>query len=110
MCLDWWDDAPVSFGRSVVSVEILIGDALVQAVAAIRWDLDGAEIVKVVQRRDFAEALGYVTAVGALAEEAGHHPDIEIRWNTVTLRMQTHSLGGITAADISLATAIDALG
>ena len=28
MCLDWWDDAPVSFGRSVVSVEILIGDAL----------------------------------------------------------------------------------
>jgi len=110
MCLDWWDDAPVSFGRSVVSVEILVGDALTQAVGPLGWDLEGAELVKVVQRRDFADALGYVNAVGALAEEAGHHPDIEIRWNTVTLRLQTHSLGGITTADLSLAAAIDALG
>ena len=66
--------------------------------------------MKVEQRRDFADALGYVNAVGALAEEAGHHPDIEIRWNTVTLRLQTHSLGGITGADVSLAAAVDGLG
>ena len=109
MCLDWWDDAPVTFGRSVVSVEILIGEALNHAVASLAWDREGAELVKVVQRRDFVDALGYVNAVGALAEEAGHHPDIEIRWNTVTLRLQTHSLGGITGADVSLAAAVDGL-
>ncbi len=47
--------------------------------------------------------------VGALAEAADHHPDIDLRWDTVTLRLVTHSDGGITTKDVELATAIDRL-
>jgi 4a-hydroxytetrahydrobiopterin dehydratase len=47
--------------------------------------------------------------VGAVAEAAGHHPDIGIVWNTVTLRLSTHDAGGITAADVDMAQRIDAL-
>jgi 4a-hydroxytetrahydrobiopterin dehydratase len=47
--------------------------------------------------------------VGAVAEEMDHHPDIDIRWNVVTLRLSTHSAGGITRLDLELAARIDAL-
>ena len=57
----------------------------------------------------FADALAYVNAVGALAEEMNHHPDIDIRWNRVTLRLSTHDAGGLTQADLELARRIDAL-
>lgn len=73
------------------------------------WDENDGKLVKVVKLADFAEALAYVNRVGALAEERNHHPDIEISWNTVTLRLFTHSEGAITDADRSLADAIDAL-
>ena len=73
------------------------------------WERQGNELVKVLRRRDFVEALALVNAVGALAEEVNHHPDIDIRWNTVTLRLSTHSAGGITNADFELAAAIDEL-
>ena len=64
-------------------------------------------LVKVVQKPDFVAALAYVNSVGALAEAANHHPDIDIRWNTVTLRLTTHSAGGLTAKDLDLAAQID---
>ena len=65
--------------------------------AAWRWTAPTAtRLVKVAPGRDFADALAYVNAVGALAEEMDHHPDIDIRWNTVTLRLSTHSAGGLT--------------
>jgi 4a-hydroxytetrahydrobiopterin dehydratase len=66
-------------------------------------------LVKTRTGRDFADALAYVNAVGELAERANHHPDIDIRWNAVTLRLSTHSAGGITQADLDLAGRIDAL-
>jgi 4a-hydroxytetrahydrobiopterin dehydratase len=91
-------------------VQLLGDDAIAAALTSLRWERDGAELVKVVRRDDFASALAFVNEVGRLAEQAGHHPDIEIRWNTVTLRLSTHSLGGITDADLSLARSIDALG
>lgn len=49
-------------------------------------------------------------AVGRLAEEADHHPDIDIRWRTVRLALVTHDAGGITELDLALARAVDALG
>ena len=52
---------------------------------------------------DFAGALAFVNKVGAAAEEMDHHPDIDIRWDTVTLVLSTHSEGGLTAADFDLA-------
>jgi len=73
------------------------------------WERQDSELVKVVKRADFAQALELVNAVGAAAEAADHHPDIDIRWNTVTLRLTTHSAGGITDADLRLASVIDEL-
>jgi 4a-hydroxytetrahydrobiopterin dehydratase len=81
--------------------------ALAQGIA---WERQGDELVKTRRGRDFADSLAYVNDVGALAEEAGHHPDIAINWNVVTLRLSTHSAGGITEADLVLARRIDALG
>jgi 4a-hydroxytetrahydrobiopterin dehydratase len=51
----------------------------------------------------------YTGAVAYLAEAASHHPDILIQWNRVTLTLSTHSEGGLTAADMSLAGRISAL-
>jgi 4a-hydroxytetrahydrobiopterin dehydratase len=80
-----------------------------KAIAGLGWQREGDELVKVAKRADFVGALAFVNAVGALAEDANHHPDIDIRWNTVTLRLTTHDAGGLTAKDVELARAIDAL-
>ena len=74
------------------------------------WDLVDGTLVKVVECPSFPAALDFVVAVGALAEEADHHPDIDIRWRTVRLALVTHDAGGITELDFALARAIDALG
>jgi len=71
------------------------------------WERTGAEIRRVYRFGDFREALAFVNRVGGLAEAAGHHPDIDIRYNTVTLALTTHDAGGLTARDFDLARAID---
>ncbi len=71
------------------------------------WELIGARLVRVVAFKDFGEALAFVNAVGEMAEEQNHHPDIDIRYNKVTLALVTHDSGGITRLDIELARAID---
>ncbi len=90
-------------------MSVLDPDDVDRAVAGLAWQRQGTELVKVRRGRDFADALAYVNRVGALAEEAGHHPDVDIRWNEVTLRLSTHSAGGITQADLDLAGTIDEL-
>jgi 4a-hydroxytetrahydrobiopterin dehydratase len=73
------------------------------------WELAGGQLVKSVSCADFAHALSFVNDVGRLAEESDHHPDIDIRYSRVTLALVTHSAGGITARDLDLARAIDAV-
>lgn len=73
------------------------------------WLFEDAAIQRTFEFDDFAEALAFVNGVGEIAEEADHHPDIDIRWNKVTLRISTHSEGGITAKDTSLASEIDGI-
>jgi 4a-hydroxytetrahydrobiopterin dehydratase len=73
------------------------------------WELVGGRLMKTVTCPSFTAALDFVTAVGRLAEEADHHPDIDIRWRTVTLSLVTHDVGGLTELDLALARAIDAL-
>jgi 4a-hydroxytetrahydrobiopterin dehydratase len=82
-------------------------DAALQELA---WHRAGDVLVKEVVREDFAEAMGFVNEVAGLAEAANHHPDIDIRWNTVTLHLSTHSAGGLTEKDVALARQIDGLG
>ena len=85
----------------------VVDAALAQGMA---WDRQGDMLVNTRRGRDFADSLAYVNAVGALAQEMNHHPDIDIRWDTVTLRLSTHSAGGLTERDLALAEQVDALG
>ena len=73
------------------------------------WILAGKEIKKTYETKDFVHAMGFVSSVALLAEKANHHPDIDIRWNKVTLTLSTHSAGGLTEKDFSLAKAIEQL-
>src|SRR5580704_1845166 len=73
------------------------------------WSRQGDELETTVKLHDFSGALAFVNAVGAAAEAANHHPDIDIRWNTVHLALSTHSAGGLTVLDLALAAAIDRL-
>lgn len=73
------------------------------------WSRDGDAIVREFERGDFVGSVRFVDALVGPAEELGHHPDIEISWATVTVRISTHSEGGLTAADFELAARIDAL-
>jgi 4a-hydroxytetrahydrobiopterin dehydratase len=73
------------------------------------WGLAGKEIKKTYELRDFVRAMGFIQSVALLAEKANHHPDIDIRWNKVTLVLSTHSAGGLTEKDFALAKAIDGL-
>ncbi|HMQ31220.1 MAG TPA: 4a-hydroxytetrahydrobiopterin dehydratase [Chloroflexaceae bacterium] len=71
------------------------------------WARRGDEIVKTYKLPSFASAVAFVTHVAFLAEAAGHHPDIDIRYNKVTLALTTHDAGGLTAKDFALAAAAD---
>lgn len=73
------------------------------------WERKGKEIVRLFTLADFAAALRFVNQVGEIAEAANHHPDIDIRWNKVLLSLSTHSKGGLTGADFTLAEQIDRL-
>lgn len=59
---------------------------------------------------DFVAAIRFVNAVARLAERAAHHPDIDIRWNRVTLVLTTHDEGGLTPLDFEVARKVDRLG
>lgn len=90
-------------------MDLLDDDAIASALSNLDWDRQGHELVKVHKAKGFGGALAFVNQVAEAAEAANHHPDIDIRWDTVTLRLSTHSAGGITQADVDLAGQIDAL-
>lgn len=71
------------------------------------WSLEEGQLVRRATAESFPEAIGWVAAVADAAERADHHPDIDIRWRTVTFRLSTHDVVAITRLDIALAGAID---
>lgn len=73
------------------------------------WERNGSQIMRKIVKKDFVEAMGFVQSVALLAEKADHHPDIDIRWNTITLVLSTHSEGGLTQKDFDLAEQINSL-
>ena len=76
--------------------------------SALGWRTARGQLKKKYVLGDFVKALRFVNKVGRLAEEAAHHPDVAISYNQVTLTLSTHSEGGITDADFSLAGKIEA--
>ena len=74
-----------------------------------RWKLEGKEIVRRYEFRDFAAAMVFVNQVAEQAEKAGHHPDIDIRYNKVRLALVSHDKGGLTKRDMAMAETIDSV-
>ncbi len=67
------------------------------------WKIEAGEVTKTFQFKDFRASLSFVNKVGDLAEEAGHHPDFDIRYSRVRLALVTHDAGGLTEKDFDLA-------
>ncbi|MFF7634592.1 4a-hydroxytetrahydrobiopterin dehydratase [Kitasatospora sp. NPDC008050] len=72
------------------------------------WQRQGPAITRTADAADFPSAIRVVVAVAEAAEEMDHHPDIDIRWRTLTFALSTHSAGGVTDLDLQLAARIDA--
>lgn len=77
--------------------------------AVPEWGKKGATISRTYQFKDFPAAIRFVDAVAELAEAVWHHPDIDVRWNKVTLTLTTHDSGGLTKKDFVLAQKFDRL-
>lgn len=73
------------------------------------WQVRGREIHRAFDFADFAAALEFVDRIGALAAEVGHHPQLELGWGHVEVRLSTHSAGGLSPADFELAERVDRL-
>ncbi len=73
------------------------------------WTADGDSIKRRFEFKNFAESLKFVNKVGALAEEADHHPDITFGWGYAEIATTTHDRGGVTDVDIALAEKIDVI-
>ncbi len=73
------------------------------------WGFQDEALVRTFRFADFVHAIGFVEHLADLAEERKHHPDIDIRYNKVTLRLSSHDAGGVTKRDVDLAQAIQQL-
>lgn len=73
------------------------------------WELAGKSIRRTFVFSDFIAGVEFVNSVAEAAEEMDHHPDIDIRYNKVTLTLSTHKKGGLTSLDFALARRIDDL-
>lgn len=73
----------------------------------INWYADDGKLMREYTFADFKQAMEFVNHVAGMAEAAGHHPDIEIKYNKVKLSLVTHDAGGITARDAALAGSLD---
>jgi 4a-hydroxytetrahydrobiopterin dehydratase len=73
------------------------------------WEREGGAITKTYDRGDFVGSVKFVDSLVEPAEEMNHHPDISISWSEVTVKLSTHSEGGLTENDFGLAAKIDAL-
>jgi 4a-hydroxytetrahydrobiopterin dehydratase len=90
--------------------ELLDETGIAQALAKVpQWRREGAEIVREIKFKTYLDGAAFVGRVAGLAENANHHPDIHLGWRKVTLRLSTHSKGGLTPMDFELAGKIDGL-
>ncbi len=74
-----------------------------------QWRLHGGSLLRECTFGGFTQAIDFVNRVAQVAEAAGQHPDITIRYNIVSLSLVTHDAGGITERDLTLAFEVEAL-
>ena len=88
----------------------LTPDELVEALVDLpRWSGDAHGLQRTVELAGFRDAVSAIVAIADVAEALDHHPDIDLRWRTLHLRLVTHSVGAVTPLDLQLAHRIDAL-
>lgn len=73
------------------------------------WTMEAGQFVRRVTADSFPGAIRWVVEVADAAEAADHHPDIDIRWRTVTFRLSTHDAAAVTSLDLALARDIDTI-
>lgn len=92
----------------LVMAELLNDAQVAEALQHLpEWRQDGPKLTRSVEFASFPQAIQAVNRIAEIAETEHHHPDIDVRWRTVTFSCTTHSAGGITAADVSMAEEID---
>jgi 4a-hydroxytetrahydrobiopterin dehydratase len=86
----------------------LSGNELEEIVKSMKgWELKDGKLQKSFEFRNFVEAFGFMTRIALEAEKINHHPDWSNVYNSVTIKLSTHDVGGITDHDITLAKIID---
>ena len=83
----------------------LLSDAAIQEqlTAHPTWQIEGKELVKEFRFPSYLAGIEFVRRVALLAEAMNHHPDLVVGWRKVTVRLSTHSAGGLTRLDFTLA-------
>src|SRR5262249_37893278 len=90
---------------------VLTDSEIQQALANLAgWQRSGIAIQRVFQFPDFKAAMQFVNKVADAAEQANHHPDIDIRYNKVTMALVSHDSGGVTQRDVKMAEKINGIG
>jgi 4a-hydroxytetrahydrobiopterin dehydratase len=86
----------------------LAGDALDALVRQLpEWDAQSGKLRRTYRFADFRSALRFVDAVGAMADEVDHHPDVELSWGKATIQIWTHTVGGLAEIDFVFAARCD---
>jgi len=87
---------------------VLTDAEIQQALGSLNgWQRNGKAIQRVFRFPDFKAAMQFVNKVADAAEQANHHPDIDIRYNAVTTALVSHDSGGVTQRDVRMAGVID---
>jgi 4a-hydroxytetrahydrobiopterin dehydratase len=90
--------------------ELLSEEQVAAAVERLpAWRSESDSLVRSAEAATFAAGIALVDRVALVADEMNHHPDIDIRWTTITFRLSSHSVGGVTDDDVRLAERIDRL-
>jgi 4a-hydroxytetrahydrobiopterin dehydratase len=89
-------------------MDVLTDSEIQQALGSLSgWTHHGVAIQRTFEFPDFKAAMGFVNKIADAAEQANHHPDIDIRYNKVTMSLVSHDSGGITKRDIRMAERIN---
>lgn len=87
----------------------LLSDSEIAEQIPTEWEREGDEIVRTFEFDDYLDGIGFAGAVGGIAENAWHHPEMRIGWCEVEVRFTTHDAGGITENDIELAETLNGI-
>lgn len=92
-----------------MSRELLTQDAIDQRLAALHGDWSGSteQLKRSIEFADFPTAVEFVNRLAPICEELDHHPDLAVRWRWVEVALATHSAGGVTDLDLTLAGHVD---